>query len=159
MREFLKDIYPEISYKRGDVFVVNVLSLFEKSKFLLSGKKSNTSPKKSRPIVILKTKSENCEFFALSTDFLHRRKRPKFPIHECEIKEENCFGLKLKKSKYNLIFGKKTATKKLRVIFEINVHLLNEMEDEGNLVFCGRCSQKVLNLAESLINEFISEVK
>lgn len=113
MREFLIkfskniDIPIETIYSPGSVYVVRVVAFFRKTGFLLSSKQKNTSKKKPRPIIIIKTTNEISEIVGLSSNTIYQRIRPYISLEDCNIKEKECFGLDLKKRKRNFIFGKK----------------------------------------------------
>ncbi len=154
MREFFSKLYPDLQYKKGDVFVVKIIPLKNVSGFLLASKSKNTPKSKPRPIVIYENKGETVKFFALSSDEDLKEKRPEFNMSGCKIekKPNECFGINFKK-KTNLVFAKKTKTK-MRVYYEIDIHKLNLLEEEGNLKHCGKCEKNTINKTVNYIQKY-----
>jgi len=79
LRELFPDKFPR--YTKGEVFVVKLKPLFEKSKHMLVSHKENLRPEKSRPIIIVKELPEKRQFIATSKDKRYEGKRPVFPIN------------------------------------------------------------------------------
>ena len=155
MREFFKEIFKELKYRKGDVFVVKVLSFFKKTKFLLASKSKDTHPQKARPVVVFDVKNEELKFIATSTFLPKRSKSPKFPMNMCVISQSqnNCFGIEFN-AKFPQIFFKKTQSGKRRYFYPINIHIFEELEKEDNLRYCGHCSEEALKVAEENMKKF-----
>ncbi len=158
MKDFFKDFFYESFCQNGFIYVVKVKDFYEKTNFLLTKKLHTISLKegKSRPIVIVKSENERCKFIALSTYEKLFHKRPSFPIHKCSIEISPCFGLNLKGKKETFVFAKNTATKKRRYLYEVNKHLLFELKKNNKCLYCGHCSEEVIQKSLKFIEDFFN---
>ncbi|WP_456392770.1 hypothetical protein [Persephonella sp.] len=155
----LRELFPEIfsRYEKGNVFVIKILPLFEKSHYLLNKHLKTTSSDKSRPIIITKVLSERRRFIATSSNKHYTDKRPVFPIEKCKITadRDSCFGIDFKKKSF--VFAKNTRTKKNRYLFDINIHILKELENEGYLKYCGTCNSSLIDEVLNRVEKFFGE--
>ncbi len=156
MYELLSEIYKELKYKTGYVYVIKVLPFKEKTGYLLSLKGKSTPPNKRRPIIIVNNTHEKIKFFAISSNKNFSHSRPKFNLKKCKITKlpDDCLGLNLTDKKINLVFAKKNKNKNFRVYYEIDIHIFDELQREGNLKYCGKCNEDLIYEAEFLIEKY-----
>lgn len=141
LREILSEVFEGYFLKNGDFCVLNVKAFFEKTNYLLSSNSTKLSDKKARPIIISEVKNETVKFLTTTTNLFTRQYRPKISIENCKIfkKEDECFGLNLKR-KHSWIFAKKTSkAKRFRVFYTIDIHTLKDLEEKGLFKICGNC--------------------
>ena len=152
MKALLRELFPDLigEFKEGDFCILNVLSFYDKTGFLLSSKLRDTSPRKFRPIIITQIAGERVSFVATTTDIAKRDQ--KIDISQCKISKpkEECSGIDLKR-KYTWLFTKKTKSKRTRVYFRIDIHTLKYLKENNNFRICGTCPKVVLEGIEEKI--------
>lgn len=153
-REVFREAFSELKYKKGKVFIVKVKNLYERTRIALSGYNGLKDKSKKRPIILINTTEDKIYFFALSRYII--LERPKINTENCDTKSEiECLGMNINNPKEKLIFAKETP--KLKACFYINKHIFEELENEGNIIYCGSCDDKVLNEAIKKIKDFTGE--
>ncbi len=137
-------------FSRGDYCIVRLIPLFEKTKKSFTSNIRSVQKNKSRPFIVIDSKNETLKMIFLTTYFLVRKYRPKIQTGKCSIEKNrhDCFGLDLRR-KYTWVYK---DNGRHGYFYNLNIHLLEELYDEGLLKKCGHCSEQV-------VEEFLDNIK
>jgi hypothetical protein len=135
-------------FKRGQVYAVKTQEFYQKTKIKLFNKDNNES--KSRPIIILENQKDKIKAFAISTKpsalVYTKKQRKEIYLNNCNLNKEDCYKITFKNKAFVFILKNDYLKDDYRIY--INTAALEELINEKQARYCGRCEEDLLKSVE-----------